>query len=87
MIDSQGPIPGMIPAQALDVIPDMADHSQKWYDGGSTRSDGAGLEGMKALTKKLENLGREMKKLKESFTPSKLDVIFAKQLTLRRIAH
>ena len=27
MIDSQGPIPGMTLAQALDVIQDMADHS------------------------------------------------------------
>ena len=66
MIDFQGPIPGMTPARALDVIQDMADHSQKWHDGGSTRSTGEGLEGMNALTNQLENLGREMKKLKES---------------------
>jgi TRAP-type mannitol/chloroaromatic compound transport system permease small subunit len=40
MIDSQGPIPGMTPARALDVIQEMDDHSQKWHDGGSTRSTG-----------------------------------------------
>lgn len=66
MIDSEGPIPGMTPAQALDVIQDMDNHSQKWHDGGSTMSNGAGLEGMNALTNKLENVGRKMKKLKEN---------------------
>lgn len=66
MVDSQGLIPGMTPARALDIIQDMADHSQKWHDGGSTRSTGGGLEGMNALTNQLENLGREAKKLKKS---------------------
>ena len=32
-IDSQGPILGMKPAEALKAIEDMADHSQKWHDG------------------------------------------------------
>ncbi|GJS10670.1 hypothetical protein Tco_0367466 [Tanacetum coccineum] len=29
LLDSQGPIPGMTPAQALTTIQTMADHSQK----------------------------------------------------------
>ena len=53
MIDSQGLILGMTPAQALDVIQDMADHSQRWHDGGSTRSTCGSVEGMNALTNKL----------------------------------
>ncbi|GKA15240.1 hypothetical protein Tco_0694987 [Tanacetum coccineum] len=35
--DSQGLILGMIPAQALTAIQTIADHSQKWHDGSSSR--------------------------------------------------
>ncbi|GJU40648.1 hypothetical protein Tco_1193605 [Tanacetum coccineum] len=35
---SKGPIPGMKPTQALTVILIMADHSQKWHDGKSSRN-------------------------------------------------
>jgi hypothetical protein len=56
----------MTPVQALNVIQDMADHSQKWHDGGSTRCTGESLEGINALTNKLDNLGTEMNKLKEN---------------------
>nr|GEZ68609.1 hypothetical protein [Tanacetum cinerariifolium] len=38
LLDSQRPIPGMTPAQALTAIQTMADHSQKWHDGSSSRS-------------------------------------------------
>ncbi|GKA68810.1 hypothetical protein Tco_0768727 [Tanacetum coccineum] len=38
LFDSQGPIPGMTPVQALMAIQTMADHSQKWHDGSSNRS-------------------------------------------------
>ncbi|GJZ51871.1 hypothetical protein Tco_0606386 [Tanacetum coccineum] len=37
LLDSQGPIPGMTPAQALTAIQKMADHSQKWHDGSSNK--------------------------------------------------
>ncbi|GKF64387.1 putative ribonuclease H-like domain-containing protein, partial [Tanacetum coccineum] len=33
LLDSQGPIPGMTPAQALMAIQTMADNSQEWHDG------------------------------------------------------
>ncbi|GJX44272.1 hypothetical protein Tco_0260948 [Tanacetum coccineum] len=33
-----GPIPGMTPAQALTTIQTMADHSQKWHDGTTSRN-------------------------------------------------
>ncbi|GJR37380.1 hypothetical protein Tco_1213064 [Tanacetum coccineum] len=36
--DSQGPILGMTPAQALTAIQTMVDHSQKWHDGSSSRN-------------------------------------------------
>ncbi|GJW20371.1 hypothetical protein Tco_0030993 [Tanacetum coccineum] len=38
LLDSQGPIPDMTPAQALTAIQTMADHSQKWHHGSSSRN-------------------------------------------------
>ncbi|GJZ82499.1 hypothetical protein Tco_0647672 [Tanacetum coccineum] len=46
----------------------MADHSQKWHDGSSSRSiEGSSYEGIITIVNKLGNLGRDMKKLKENF--------------------
>ena len=56
----------MTPAQALKAIEDMADNSQKWHDGGSSRSITGNSDGITLITNKLENLGRDMKKLKEN---------------------
>ncbi|GJU93184.1 hypothetical protein Tco_1317940 [Tanacetum coccineum] len=67
LFDSQRPISGMTPVQALTAIQTMADHSQKWHDGSSSRSiEGSSSEGIVAIVNKLENLGRDMKKLKEN---------------------
>ncbi|GJX50663.1 hypothetical protein Tco_0277508 [Tanacetum coccineum] len=46
----------------------MADHSQKWHDGSSSRNieSSSNSEGIDAIVNKLENLGRDMKKLKEN---------------------
>ncbi|GJS98723.1 hypothetical protein Tco_0819893 [Tanacetum coccineum] len=67
LLDSQRPILGMTPAQALKAIQTMADHSQKWHDGASNRNTegSSNSEGIAAIVNKLENLGRDMKKLKE----------------------
>ncbi|GJR09925.1 hypothetical protein Tco_0792577 [Tanacetum coccineum] len=63
-----GPIPGMTPAQALTAIQTMADHSQKWHDGTTSRNVGSSSssDGLDALVSKMDNLRRDMKKLKES---------------------
>ncbi|GJY24086.1 hypothetical protein Tco_0397744 [Tanacetum coccineum] len=68
LLDSQGPIPRMRPAQALTAIQTMADHSQKWHDGTTSRNirSSSSKDGLAALVNKLDNLGRDMKKLKES---------------------
>ncbi|GKD59731.1 hypothetical protein Tco_1297240 [Tanacetum coccineum] len=68
LLDSHGPIPGMRPAQALTTIQTMVDHSQKWHDGTTSRNIGnsSSMDGLAALVNKLDNLGRDMKKLKES---------------------
>ncbi|GJZ30920.1 hypothetical protein Tco_0575967 [Tanacetum coccineum] len=66
-LNSQGPIPGMTPTQALTTIKSMADHSQKWYDGTTSRNirSSSSKDGLTALVNKLDNLERDMK-LKES---------------------
>ncbi|GJR34343.1 putative reverse transcriptase domain-containing protein [Tanacetum coccineum] len=68
LLDSQGPIPGMRPVEALTTIQTMADHSQKWHDGTTSRKMGSSNsnDGLAALVNKLDNLVRDMKKLKES---------------------
>ncbi|GJU58947.1 hypothetical protein Tco_1236713 [Tanacetum coccineum] len=38
LLDLNGPIPRMTPTQALMAIQTMADHSQKWYEGISSRN-------------------------------------------------
>ncbi|GJZ99900.1 hypothetical protein Tco_0672451 [Tanacetum coccineum] len=46
----------------------MADHSQKWHDGSFSRNkeSSSNSKGIAAIVNKLENLGRDMKKLKEN---------------------
>ncbi|GKD22079.1 putative reverse transcriptase domain-containing protein [Tanacetum coccineum] len=46
----------------------MADHSQKWHDRSSSKNieSSSNSEGIAAIVNKLENLGRDMKKLKEN---------------------
>ncbi|GKB40612.1 hypothetical protein Tco_0885554 [Tanacetum coccineum] len=41
LLDSQGPIPSITLVQALIAIQTMADHSQKWHDGSSSRNIGS----------------------------------------------
>ncbi|GKF43947.1 hypothetical protein Tco_0130499, partial [Tanacetum coccineum] len=62
------PIPGMIPAQALTTIKTMVDHSQKWHDKTSNRNieSSSNSEGIAAIVSKLDNPGRDIKKLKEN---------------------
>ncbi|GJU55072.1 hypothetical protein Tco_1228786 [Tanacetum coccineum] len=68
LLDSHGPIPGMTPTQALTAIQTMADNSQKWHDGTSSRnvSSNSNTDRLAAIVSKLDNLGRNIKKLKEN---------------------
>ncbi|GKA93207.1 hypothetical protein Tco_0815193 [Tanacetum coccineum] len=58
----------MTPARALIAIQTMADHSQKWHDRTTSRYIGSNSsrDGLAALVNKLDNLRRDMKKLKGS---------------------
>ncbi|GKC86087.1 reverse transcriptase domain-containing protein [Tanacetum coccineum] len=67
LLDSQGPNPGMTPAQALMAIQTMADHSQKWHDGSSSRSinnNNNNTEGITAIEPILTRSVLRTKKLK-----------------------
>ncbi|GKD02049.1 hypothetical protein Tco_1172323 [Tanacetum coccineum] len=46
----------------------MADHSQKWHDGSSSRNinSSSNSEGIAAIVNKLDSQGRDMKKFKEN---------------------
>ncbi|GJT81243.1 hypothetical protein Tco_1055585 [Tanacetum coccineum] len=54
--------------QAMTAIQTMADHSQKWHDGTSSRNiiSSSNTDGFAAAISKLDNLGRDIKKLKEN---------------------
>ncbi|GKA25316.1 hypothetical protein Tco_0711425 [Tanacetum coccineum] len=58
----------MTPVQALTAIQTLADHSKKWHDGTSSRyiESSSNSEGIAAIVNKLENLGQDIKKLKEN---------------------
>ncbi|GJZ22114.1 hypothetical protein Tco_0559153 [Tanacetum coccineum] len=82
LLDSHGPIPGMTIAEGLTAIQTMANHSQKWHDSlprqsicGSNNS-----KGMAAIASKLDNLGRDMKKLKENVHAIQVGCSFAEDL-------
>ncbi|GJW92257.1 hypothetical protein Tco_0169810, partial [Tanacetum coccineum] len=68
LLDSQGPILGMTPIQALTAIQTMSDHSQKWHEGTLSRniSSSIDIDGLAAVISKLDDLGRDMKKLKKN---------------------
>ncbi|GJW04109.1 hypothetical protein Tco_1562965 [Tanacetum coccineum] len=57
------------PTQALTTIQTMDDHSQNWHDRTSSRnvSNSNNTDGLAAIISKLDNLGRDIKKLKENF--------------------
>ncbi|GKG15603.1 hypothetical protein Tco_0357926, partial [Tanacetum coccineum] len=55
-------------AQALTAIQTIADHSQNWYDRMVSKNVGSGSSSdeLATLVNRLDTLGRDMKKLKES---------------------
>ncbi|GJV27414.1 hypothetical protein Tco_1383862 [Tanacetum coccineum] len=85
-LDSHGPIPGMTPTRALTAIQTMVDHSQKWHDGTSSKnvSNNNNTDGLVAIVSKLDNLERDMKKLKENVHAIEVDVKSAKDFTLTK---
>nr|GEW46483.1 hypothetical protein [Tanacetum cinerariifolium] len=63
ILDSKGTTPSMKVVDAKKSIQDMADHSQKWHNGTSTRTRNIETSnGLATIQAQLNNLGREIKK-------------------------
>nr|GEX12746.1 hypothetical protein [Tanacetum cinerariifolium] len=59
-------VPTMKVDDAKKVIQEMADYSQKWHNGTSTRNKSSNTsDGLAAIQAQLNNLGREIKKVNE----------------------
>ncbi|GKD18143.1 hypothetical protein Tco_1207301, partial [Tanacetum coccineum] len=66
IFDCKEVIPKMSAVDANKAIQEIADHSQKWYDGDSIRNRSSNTsDRLAAIQAKLNNLGREIKKVNE----------------------
>ncbi|GKA86533.1 hypothetical protein Tco_0808244 [Tanacetum coccineum] len=66
ILDSKGAIPSKTVADAKIAIQEMAEYSQKWHNGTSSRTRSTETsDGLAAIQAQLNNLGREIKKVNE----------------------
>ncbi|GJX87851.1 retrovirus-related pol polyprotein from transposon TNT 1-94 [Tanacetum coccineum] len=77
ILDSKGAIPSMKVADAKKSIQEMANHFQKWHNGTSTRCKSTETSVvLAAIQAKLNNLGREIKKVNEKMYDAQFGVPF-----------
>ncbi|GJZ90629.1 hypothetical protein Tco_0662556 [Tanacetum coccineum] len=73
ILDSKGGVPKMNAADAKKAIQEMANYSQKWHDGTSTRSKSSNTyDGLAAIQAQLKILGREIKKVNERVSAAQI---------------
>ncbi|GJV13084.1 DNA-directed DNA polymerase [Tanacetum coccineum] len=73
IFDSKGAVSKMNATDAKKAIQEMADHSQKWHNGTSTRFKSSDTsDGLAAIQAQLNNLGREIKKVNEKVYDSQV---------------
>ncbi|GJS03533.1 ribonuclease H-like domain-containing protein [Tanacetum coccineum] len=66
ILDSKGAIPSKTAADAKIAIQEMAEYSQKWHNGTSSRTRSTKTsDGLADIQAQLNNLGREIKKVNE----------------------
>ncbi|GKB34104.1 nucleobase-ascorbate transporter 12, partial [Tanacetum coccineum] len=66
ILDSKGAIPSKTDVDAKIAIQEMAEYSQKWHNGTSSRTRSTETsDGLAAIQAQLNNLGREVKKVNE----------------------
>ncbi|GJY33286.1 hypothetical protein Tco_0417755 [Tanacetum coccineum] len=66
ILDSKGSIPSKTADDAKIAIQEIAEYSQKWHNGTASRTSCTKTsDGLAAIQAQLNNLGREIKKLKE----------------------
>ncbi|GJV18372.1 ribonuclease H-like domain, reverse transcriptase, RNA-dependent DNA polymerase [Tanacetum coccineum] len=77
IFDSKGAVPMMNAANSKKAIQEMADHSQKWHNGTSTRCRSCDTSnGPTAIQAQLNNLGREIKKVNEKVYAAQVGLTF-----------
>ncbi|GKC68915.1 hypothetical protein Tco_1114798 [Tanacetum coccineum] len=88
ILDSKGAIPTMTAKNARVAIQEMAEHSQKWHDGMSTRTRSTETsDGLASIQAQLNNLGREIKKVNDKCMLLKWVVNYARDLITQRIIY
>ncbi|GKB03718.1 homeodomain-like protein [Tanacetum coccineum] len=65
ILDSRGAIPTKTATDAKVAIQEMAEYSQKWYNGTSKTRSTETSDGLVAIQAQLNNLGKEIKKVNE----------------------
>ncbi|GKD62981.1 hypothetical protein Tco_1305089 [Tanacetum coccineum] len=65
ILDSKGAIPTKTDADAKIAIQEMAEYSQKWHNGTSSKARSTETSDGLAIQAQLNNLGREIKKVNE----------------------
>ncbi|GKC56796.1 retrovirus-related pol polyprotein from transposon TNT 1-94 [Tanacetum coccineum] len=65
ILDSKGAIPTKTSANAKIAIKEMAEYSQKWYNGTSRTRSTETSDGLAAIQTQLNSLGREIKKVNQ----------------------
>ncbi|GJS58842.1 transposase, MuDR, MULE transposase domain protein [Tanacetum coccineum] len=73
ILDSKGAIPSKTVADAKVAIQEMAEYSQKWHNGTSSRTRSTKTsDGLAVIQAQLNNLGREIKKVNEKVYAAQL---------------
>ncbi|GJR40689.1 hypothetical protein Tco_1216373 [Tanacetum coccineum] len=68
ILDSKGAIPTKTAADAKIAIQEMAEYSQKWHNGTSSKARSTETsDGLTAIQAQLSNLGREIKRVNKNF--------------------
>ncbi|GJU60362.1 DNA-directed DNA polymerase [Tanacetum coccineum] len=65
ILDSRGVVPSKTAADAKKAIQEMAEYSPKWHNGTSRGRSTETSDGLAAIQAQLNNLGREIKKVKK----------------------
>nr|GEV93111.1 hypothetical protein [Tanacetum cinerariifolium] len=88
VLDSKGAIPTKTAADAKIAIQEMAEYSQKWHNGTSSKARSTETsDRLAAIQAQLNNLRREIKKSTRKFTLLRSDANYAKDHTTQRTIH
>ncbi|GJV15935.1 hypothetical protein Tco_1361258 [Tanacetum coccineum] len=88
ILDSKGVIPTKTAADAKIAIQEMAEFSQKWYNGTSSKTRSTKISNrIAAIQAQLNNIGREIKKVNGKCTMLGSDANYARDHIIQKIVH